>query len=161
GWRRAPAEVPESSRPPQPSLAKESIGFTLWWDDPESIGSEEANAIRVRVQVELQADYATFSFFMDVGQHADGPVAYRAPEAKGVRRRRILTHVDRVRDISERQASSPATPLQIDSPALPEKLGAGEAQHLQEARDALYVGMWELFRSEVGVGLEQIAGRRG
>src|SRR5262249_26300208 len=95
------------------------------------------------------------------GQHADGSVAYRAHEAKGVRRRRILTHVDRVRDISDRQSSSPTTPLQIDSPALPDKLGAGEAEHLQEAPDALYAGMWALFRSEVGVGLEKTAGRGG
>ena len=142
--------------------APDSLGFTIWWRDRDEADpvAQAANAIRVRVQVELQADYATVSFVIDAGKQADGSVAYTAADAEGHRRRRILVAVEDVKTICERQMQ-PATGLPaIDLPALPEHLGPGDSDKLGAACNTLYVEMWEKLRKELGAGLEQIVGLR-
>ena len=81
----------------------------LWWEDPsDAPGDRRANAIRVRLQADLTADYVTYCFYMDLTQLWDSRRALA-----GARRMRLLGAVDRIQDICGRDR---APSLDIDNP---------------------------------------------
>ena len=160
-------------------LESEALGFTLWWRDPEESDDEirDAGAIRVRVQAELNADFATLTFFMDIDQMWNLPHGHRSAtgDAIGRRRAELLKAVDEVRTICEAQLK----PLPgsngaagVDQPQIPEFLVSPDNRSVAEidavllnARNLLYVDIWEAFCNEVcgdgPFGLQEIAGSRG
>ena len=146
--------------------------FTIWWRDASEPdrATGRAHAIRICVHLEINADYACLSLYMDIGQvwnelHSADPAI-----AKGRRRRRLLEAVRDVRSICEHQMTSapPAGRAPVDLPLLPENLtspdgSSSEVLHhaLLDARNLLYVDIWETFSAETGCGLANIAGARG
>ena len=68
-------------------LERDTLSFTLWWADTTD-ADPVRNAIRVRVHAELNADYACFSFYMDIGQVWNE--AHSAHSMRGARRSRLL-----------------------------------------------------------------------
>jgi hypothetical protein len=146
--------------------------FTLWWPDnevkPQSAGCAEA--LRICVHPEVNADYACISFYMDVGQRWNEVHAADPNSAHGPRRRRLLDAVADIRVICEAQfgLSVPGAAAPVDQPAVPEILQSpdqrnGDQLHeaLKAARNLLYVDVWELFSAEMQCRLEDIAGGRG
>ncbi|KAB2912299.1 MAG: hypothetical protein F9K29_19820, partial [Hyphomicrobiaceae bacterium] len=89
---------------PPKQAASASVGLTLWWQDPAiPIAERAAAAMRVRLNAELTADFATFSFFMDVTQLWNG-----ASLAPAGRREELLDAVGAVGGICEAQLAAAA-----------------------------------------------------
>ena len=144
---------------PPKQAASASVGLTLWWQDPAiPIAERAAAAMRVRLNAELTADFATFSFFMDVTQLWNG-----ASLAPAGRREELLDAVGAVGGICEAQlaAAAPGARAAADGPALPERLAPGQDDELLAARNLLYVKVWEAFARDMSCSLEELAGTRG
>ena len=165
-WQVARGD-PEQFFKPLTILEQDTLPFTLWWPDPSAGDSEEA-AIRVCVHPELNADYACISFYMDVAQRWSRPYSVVPAEPKRTRRDRLLAAVETVRTICEQQLKPDADGrVAVDLPALPEALhapdghaAAGLDAALRDARNLLYVDIWERFSAEMGCRLEDIVGER-
>ena len=153
-------------------LELEIIPFTLWWADPSEKDPQAAaaNAIRICVHPEVNADYACISFYMDIGQQWNAPHSAAADPLRGARRHRLLTAVEDTRKICEHQLEpvAPSGAAAVDLPALPEVLRSPDGRSeeklheaLKAARNLLYVDIWEAFSAEMGCRLEDIAGARG
>jgi len=128
-----------------------SVGMELWWHDPTD--AEEVrldNAIRVRLQVDLTADYVTYCFYMDAGHTWDGRPGV------GQRRTDLLAAVTRVQGIC--QADRASLPDQLTPP---HDLDVDQDQELLRLRNLLYVRIWEQFTREMGFSLQSLAGERG
>jgi hypothetical protein len=157
---------------PTEVLQNETIGFTLWWaDSRENEEDRLQTAIRIRAQAELNADYATFSFYMDLGQQWDQPRLPDDSRKPGKRRRDALRAVADIKCICEAQLR-PIDPdsavAGVDWPLVPERLispdGRDEQQlddALMAARNLLYVALWEDFCAHFNCSLDVIAGDRG
>jgi hypothetical protein len=154
---------------PIPVLEEEIVPFTLWWGDRSS-NTPDADAIRICVHPEVNADYASFSFYMDIGQRWGEPHAPSGNPAMGLRRRLMMEAVDDIRRICDAQLE-PAAPhgaAAVDLPALPEILSSPDGRSPKELHEALkahrnllYVDIWEAFSQEMACRLEDIAGDRG
>jgi hypothetical protein len=128
-----------------------SIGMELWWRDPTNVGEDSlANAIRVRLQVDLTADYVTYCFYMDVGRIWDGRTG------AGKRRSELLAAVASVQRICK--ADRAPSPDQLTPP---DDLDVDEDKELLRARNLLYVRIWEQLTREMGFSLQSLAGERG
>jgi hypothetical protein len=148
-------------------LERETLSFTLWWPDTGD-ADPMRSAMRVRVHAELNADYACFSFYMDIGQPWNE--AHSASRMLGARRSRLLAAAHEVCGICEQQfaPSAAGRPAPVDLPAVPEVLLSAEGRTTDEldgalrgARNLLYVDAWEDFCAEFGCGLNAIAGANG
>lgn len=148
-------------------LERDTLTFTLWWADTTDPDPAHS-AIRVRVHAELNADYASFSFYMDIGQPWNA--AHSPQHMLGTRRSKLLRAVREVADICAHQfvPTSDGKPAPVDLPAVPEVLhcpdGRSEdelGEALRQARNLLYVDAWEEFCQAFECGLDQIAGTRG
>jgi hypothetical protein len=165
-WQAARSD-PEQFFKPLTILEQDTLPFTLWWPDP-STGDSEEGAIRVCVHPELNADYACISFYMDIGQRWSRSHSTVPGEPKRMRRDRLLAAVETVRTICEQQLKSGADGrAAVDLPALPETLHGADGQvtsgldvSLRDARNLLYVDIWERFSAEMGCRLEDITGGR-
>jgi hypothetical protein len=156
---------------PTQVLQNETIGFTMWWRDArEEPGDHQETAIRIRVQVELNADYAALSFYMDLGQHWNRPRRIEDNLKPGRRRAEALKAVDDVKRICEKQLTPAGSDgvAPVDWPALPERLARPDDrdekqldQALMDARNLLYVDLWEDFCTDFRCSLDVIAGGRG
>jgi hypothetical protein len=148
-------------------LEQDTLPFTLWWPDTSAGDSEEA-AIRVSVHPELNTDYACISFYMDVGQRWNRPHTAVPNEPKRTRRDRLLGAVETIRTICEQQLKPDANGrAAVDLPASPETLHGPNGDvasdfdgPLRDARNLLYVDIWERFSAEIGCRLEDIVGER-
>src|SRR5690606_14990638 len=89
--RRQPGADSDPFLAPLQVLEEEVIPFTLWWGEP---GAEDADAIRVAVHPEVNADYAAVSFYMDIGRRSGTPLAATGEKSTGGRRGRLLAAVD-------------------------------------------------------------------
>jgi hypothetical protein len=160
-----------SSDEPTQVLQNETIGFTMWWRDArEEPGEQQETAIRIRTQVELNADYATLSFYMDLGQHWNQPRRIEDGVKLGKRRAEALKAVEDVTRICEAQLkpTDPDGVAPVDWPAIPERLARPDDrdekqldQALMDARNLLYVDLWEDFCTDFRCSLDVIAGERG
>jgi hypothetical protein len=153
-------------------LEQGAAPFTLWWPDTSEIGAAaaRANAIRICVHPEINADYACISFYMDIGQRWNALHDATPDRTHGVRRHRLLTAVTTIRTICENQLQPvpPGAAAAVDLPAVPESLYCPDGstpqqlhEALREARNLVYVDIWEEFCNEMGCRLEDIAGARG
>jgi len=136
-----------------------SVGMTLWWKDAnEAEDVREDVAIRVRLHAELTADYVTYSFYLDVGQSWKP-----AAQILGKRRSDVLAAVGRVRDICADQLVPRAANQKaaVDEPPYPEQLADGDGEILLQARNLLYVTIWEDFSRDMACTLSELAGQRG
>jgi hypothetical protein len=154
---------------PIPILQEEVVPFTLWWGD-RSGTVPDADAIRICVHPEVNADYAAIGFYMDIGQRWGEPHAAAGDPSMSLRRRLLMDAVDDLRYICDAQLE-PAAPhgaAAVDLPAIPERLHSADRRtpkELHEAlkahRNLLYVDIWEAFSQEMDCRLEDIAGERG
>jgi len=128
-----------------------SVGMELWWRDPTDARDDSLdNAIRVRLQVDLTADYVTYCFYMDIGRTWDGRPGV------GERRTEVLAAVADVQRICKTdRAPSP------DTLTPPDDLDPLEDDVLMSARNLLYVRIWEEFTREMGFSLQSLSGERG
>ena len=110
------------------SWSSDTLSFTLWWADTTDADPVH-NAIRVRVHAELNADYACFSFYMDIGQAWNE--AHSAHSMRGARRSRLLQAAAGDPRRSARLSSSPCAagrPAAVDLPAVPENLQSADGR---------------------------------
>lgn len=153
-------------------LEQGAAPFTLWWPDTSETGAAaaRANAIRVCVHPEINADYACISFYMDIGQRWNTMHDATPDRARGGRRHHLLTALNTIRTICENQLQPvpPGAAAAVDLPAVPENLYCPDGstpqqlhEALRDARNLLYVDAWEEFSDEMGCRLEDIAGSRG
>jgi hypothetical protein len=144
--------IPPPDGGPAPLVDTASVGMELWWRDTEGSAQERLdNALRVRLQVDLTSDYATYCFYIDVGQTWSA-----VPHTAGVRRRELLQTVERIQDICRSdRASAP------DVPTPPNDLDKIEDTALLDARNLLFVRIWEQFTRDMSCDLSRLAGRRG
>jgi hypothetical protein len=139
--------VPGSRKP----IDAGAVGMELWWHDPaDAQGDSHADDIRVRLQVDLTADYVSYCFYMDIGRTWDG-----RPGA-GRRRSELLAAVESVQRIC--RADRAASP---DDLVPPDDLDPNEDGELLRARNLLYVRIWEEFTREMNFSLQSLAGERG
>ena len=148
-------------------LERDTLSFTLWWADTTDIDPVN-NAIRVRVQAELNLDYACVSFYMDIGQAWNE--THSAKSMRGARRSRLLQAAQDIRGICEHQYApvEDGRPAAVDLPVISENLQSADGrtaaqldQALRDARNLLYVDIWEEFSAEAACALQKIAGTRG
>jgi len=153
-------------------LEQNAAPFTLWWPDSKETdeAAGRANAIRVCVHPEINADYASIAFYMDVGRRWNDDVEFRSVDAAGKRRRELLAAVEDIRTICENQIEPVLSngSAAVDMPSVPENLYCPDGrtaeqlhESLNRARNLLYVDVWEEFAAEVGCRIENIAGTRG
>ena len=146
--------------------------FTLWWPDKSepSEARARANAIRICVHPEVNADYACLSFYMDLGQAWNAAHDAEPGTSRGSRRSKLLAAVNDIRAICEHQlAPAPSDGrVPVDRPTVPEALSSPDGrdaetlhQALLDARNLLYVDIWEMFAAEMVCGLSDLAGARG
>jgi hypothetical protein len=169
--RRPPGGDAEAGKlsEPFPVLEEEAVPFTLWWGDRSS-NVPDPDAIRICVHPEVNAEYAAFSFYMDIGQRWGEPHASASHPAMSLRRRLLMDAVDDIRRIGDAQLD-PAAPrgaAAVDLPTSPEHLSSPDRRTLSQLQDALkahrnllYVDIWEAFSQEMSCRLEDIAGDRG
>jgi hypothetical protein len=128
----------------------ESITFTIWWADAvgqTGLGTTvPADHLRVRVQADIYADFATVTFIIDAGERWNletYPSSADPIKVDGTRRKRIFQAAADVRAISEGRLIKPcANALDV----LPETdLTADEAMKLEAAAKLLYVTIWDEF----------------
>lgn len=129
-----------------------SITMTLWWRAPAGSGGHADAAIRVRLHCNLTPDFVTFSFYLDVNA-LWGDAVYDAAVARDPRRDAILAAVADIQDICR--------PVPLSRGLLPETLSAADDKRLTDARNVLYVAIWEQFADEMKCRLDQLAGTRG
>lgn len=153
-------------------LEQGAAPFTLWWADTSEAdaASARANAIRICVHPEISADYACISFYVDIGQRWGAAHDATPDPARGGRRYRLLTATKTIATICENQLAPvpPGAAAAVDLPAVPESLYSPDGRSprdlheaLRDARNLLYVDIWEEFCSDLGCRLEDIAGERG
>ena len=126
-------------------------GLTLWWNDPSVPDEQRLDAaIRIRMHVDLAPDYVTYCFYMDIGQ------LWNSEAIPGERRTRLLQAVDVVGGVCSADiASSP------DAPTPPADLSPEDDAALLDARNLLYVRIWEEFTRDMECGLAELSGKRG
>jgi hypothetical protein len=162
----ASGEPTDASDEPTEVLQNETIGFTMWWGEGQE-RQDDQNAIRIRTQVELNADYATFSFYMDLGQYWNQPRQIDRSTNLGKRRSDAFKAVADVIRISEAQLKPDSNGVApVDWPTVPERVVDGRNaqeldQALMDARNFLYVDLWEDFCDHFKCPLDVIAGDRG
>jgi hypothetical protein len=170
-WRPRPDD-PDNFFEPVDILEQGAAPFTLWWPDASETdpAAARANAIRICVHPEVNADYACFSFYMDIGQRWNEAHDATAKDALGARRRSLLSAVENIGTMCELQLEPvpPGAAAIVDFPAVPESLRCPDGctpqqldNALRDARNLLYVDIWEAFSDEMGCRLEDIAGTRG
>jgi hypothetical protein len=156
------------SKPPQ-------LGFTLWWEDGEANRGRNANAdkritepgrdaLRVRVQAELQEEYLALTFVIDLLKPW-GAGSFRNPSvATGTRRRQLLQAIAEVSAKAEARLDDPSdllerpllpldgvdpqeslTIAQARSAAAENSIHPDEAAQLLDAAGLLYDRVWRDF----------------
>lgn len=127
-----------------------SIRFTLWWKDENTRSNPEpaADALRVKVHAAAHRDYVTLSFYLDASKAWNQPGA----ASGGTRRTRIVSEVERVREICElRMVADPEGMRLIDREVLPEHgISGGDAATLMRASRYLYAELWDEFGKAMG-----------
>lgn len=147
---------------PAGALYDQSLGFTLRWGDTGPVANTDPSpdALRLRVHLEVNADFYTCSFYLDAGKPWGRPALYHPSDAgfAGNRRRRIFEAIDRARAIAEARLRSDA----IDADLLPEAgVTASEARDLLGAADFLYEELWAEFERDFQIGRTAIATQSG
>jgi len=140
----------------------ETIAFTLWWADPKEAVEEQTDysALRVRVHAELKQDYATITFYLDIGQAWDEPHSNRSSEAHGKRRQLLLRAVDETRRVCEVKSMPAPTQAQIDVSGREDHGSPRREESLLDARNLLYVSIWKAFSAEMDCRLKDIVGKQ-
>lgn len=125
----------------------QAVAFTLWWRDSSASQDRQHQPssadLRVRVHAQAALDHAIISIYVDAGKPwGEGYLVRGTPSFAGVRRNRIVQHVQTIRDLTEAQVSSGYVDLDV----LPEQgVDAGTAERLSAAADYLYKGIWDEF----------------
>lgn len=132
-----------------------SIRFTLWWSDTDSKPSPQPgpDALRVKVLASAHRDYVTLSFYLDAAKPWDRPPTAAGASVVGIRRKRILDHVDRVRSICEaRLVAGSQGECAVDREVLPEHaVSPQDAAALLGASQYLYGDLWDDFCKAMGL----------
>lgn len=180
----------ESSETPFEVFGQETTGFTLWWADRPPPAKDNMMAgrglrhpdnadLRVRVQAEMNKDYASITFFVDAGKPWGQPPTYGVADAAkrgigGDRRKTIWEHVENIKTICESRIDGVDHLGQrlIDLDLLPEpnpvsgatqiKLhgtSTDSAEALKNAADYLYKTLWDDFCTDFGFNLCDVAGK--
>lgn len=139
-----------------------SIVFTMWWKLPEA-PEDQDRAIRVKVHCNLTPDYVTYSLYMDVPTPWGGQQKDHSPP-HNPRRAEIMAKVADIRRICDpreeqrkQDASAKSRYAQVD----PDLLNEDDDKAILNARNVLFVDIWERFIEETGCSLEAFAGNRG
>lgn len=133
----------------------QAVAFTLWWrddDEPQDQQREpKSTDLRVRVQAQAALDHATISIYIDAGKPWGEEYLVRGtPSFDGVRRHRIVRHVQAIRDLTDAQLAKGL----VDLDMLPEAgVDRDAAQKLSDAADYLYKGIWDEFIASFGLTL--------
>jgi hypothetical protein len=167
GEPKAPKDWEAHSKRPQTpvkAFATESIVFTLWWGDPIE-GRERSRCpkeppiedLRVRVQADIHADFATVTFIIDASKPWNSQALdIRADAVPGMRRARVF---EAARNIRKHAASRlEADPVGAGE-LLPESgVSTAEAKQLLDTSRLLYRDIWEEFCDAFDCRLIDIAG---
>lgn len=173
-WENGTGRVPQV---PVKAYRTESIAFTMWWSNnkgrPQCPAEPPEADLRVRVQADIHADFATVTFIIDAGKpwdtggdgerkthHVDdaplqsGPgdgdadedaLAERTEGVPGSRRKKIF----RAARIVRQQAATALAKRDADKPS---------AAQLRWASELLHERIWKEFSEEFGCWLTDIAG---
>jgi hypothetical protein len=142
-------------------LKREVLTFTIWWPDDGPLNGRTpgADALRIRAQIEVYADYVTLSFYLDVDhlwQSGNG-TAQTAPPAGGgqenspapvSRRARIGQHIERIQKICDARIDSPLVSREFSA----RDVKGDDKKALFEASKYLYDDIWDEFGVQFGLG---------
>lgn len=161
-----PARQPGKHGQPFYVTEPQTMRFTLWWKDDDSRPepSPTPDALRIKVHVAAHRDFVTVSLHLDVCKLWNQSQLASVEGAGGKRRQRLLSEVQRIRQICEpRMALDADGTREVDREILPElEVSSSDAKALMEASRYLYSSIWDEFCEGLNIAsLRSLLGATG